>query len=189
MRAAIAVIALAACGSASAKDPAFNFTPAQFMAMYNNRIVDHASDDSILSIQKGSGDAEAKLGQAAFQRGVKMMKDMDLMNGRVTMDIRIIFALDAAGHVTIITIEGTRGDPINMMRTIGVVGAVYEILNPGWTEDTERTFLVPLGLMRGDADPTIGQPMGNFSKGGAFTCNSQPSGKTLAFGCFIVPRS
>jgi hypothetical protein len=176
-------------GAGPASAPSFTFTPAQFMAMYNDHLPKDGSDDRILSIKQVGGQLRAVLGDTYFQRGVQELKKMDLANGKFTMGIRIVLATNKQGFVEQIAVSGLRSDPVNMMRTVGVIGSVYEILNPGYTDKSEQEFLVPLGLMRGDNDPAINQPASNFSKGAAFTCVTQHSGISMRFGCAIEPRS
>jgi len=63
------------------------------------------------------------------------------------------------------------------------------MLNPGLDEKAGTDFLATLGLMRGDDDPSIGQRVSAFNRGGAFQCLSMPSGQTTGVGCAVEPRS
>jgi hypothetical protein len=174
---------------ASAANPTFPFTVEQFRAAFNEQALKDEVD-VIRSAQPGAGEVVFRFDDAKFQRGVKLMKDMDLMNGKVIYNAKLIVNFEQkTRRVTGIIISGTRADPINMLRTVSAIGAIYVILNPGATDKQTTDFTSDLGLLRGDDSPTIGIPMSNFSKGGAFTCNNQDSSVSVVFGCFVVPRS
>jgi hypothetical protein len=189
MRKMLGFAALVASMTCGAGEPTFTFTPAQFMAMYNAHLPKDGSDDRILSIKQVGPQLRAILDDANFQRGVQALKQMNLANGKFTMGIRIVLSTNKQGLIEQIAVSGLRSDPVNMMRTVGVIGSIYEILNPGYTDQSEQEFLAPLGLMRGDDDPTINQPASNFSKGAAFACVTQHSSISMRFGCAIEPRS
>jgi hypothetical protein len=184
--AAIQVFAAFSSGHAAEQTPAFPFTPEQFMSMYNAHLGD--GDDRIVSIKKSTTEARAILSDKNFQAGILELKKMDVVNGNFPMNIKILMPTNKNGLVASIIISGTRSDPANMMRTAGAIMSVYEILNPGVKEKEATAFTFSLGLMRGDADPTIGTPIVQLSKGAQFTCNNQDSNVSTVFGCAISPR-
>lgn len=91
--------------------------------------------------------------------------------------------------MTKIAVAGDRSDPVNLIRFNGAVGIVNSMLNPDLDEKANTDFLATLGLMRGDDDPSIGQPVSSFNRGGAFQCVSMPSDQTTGVGCVVEPRS
>lgn len=171
-----------------ATEAAFPFETAQFQTLFNQR-ADAGGIDRIIALKPSGNDVVASLSDNQFQAGIAELKKMDVANGRFVFHLKIILTVNREKKVTQIIVEGSRSDPVNMLRTVGAVGAIYELLNPGAPQKSEDEFLAGLGLLRGDTDPTIGQPVSNFSKGGAFTCNSQSSDVSDAFGCVVVPRS
>jgi hypothetical protein len=186
---AIAVaIASTTCMSVGADEPAFPFTPTQFVARFNDRARINKLD-IIRALRRVGSDFVSSMADTEFQNGIRQLKQLDLANGQFTYRVRIVLSTNAAGLVTKIIVTGVRSDPVNQFRTMGAVGAVYELLNPGVPQTEEDNFLVSLGLARGDDDPTIGEPQTNFSKGGAFTCNNRPSQVSEQIGCLIIPRS
>lgn len=170
-------------------DPTFNFTVPQFRTLFNEQAVKDEMDVIRAAITTPS-EVEFKFEDSKFQRGVKLLKDMDVMNGKVTYLATMVVTVDKkSGFIKTIIVGGVRDDPINLFRTISLVGVIYEILNPSASEKAKTDFMAQLGLLRGDDDATIGQPMSSFSKGGAFSCNNQNSEVSPAFGCLIAPRS
>ncbi|WP_436197259.1 hypothetical protein [Paraburkholderia hospita] len=129
------------------------------------------------------------LSDKQFQRGIAEMKKLDLANGRFQSKLGIRLFTDSKGNVTKIAVVGDRSDPVNLVRFIGSVGLVNSMLNPGLDEKTNTDFLATLGLMRGDDDPTIGQPVSSFNRGGAYRCVSMPSDQMTGVGCVVEPRS
>lgn len=168
-------------------EPSFSFTPEQLMALYNGHTAE--GDDRVVTVKKANEHVRLVMDDKYFKIGIAKMKDMDIVNGKFTMDINITMTLDRKGFVKTIAVFGTRGDPVNLFRTIGSITILYEILNPGVPPETANNFMMALGLMRGDSDPTINTPITKLSKGGVFTCNNQDSDTSIKFGCVIIPRS
>lgn len=186
----IALLLIAAAfGARADDDPSYAFTPAQLIDMYNARLPKDGNDDKILRVQKVGSRTRLILDDTYFKIGVETLKKMDIANGKYQMRIKIETNVDAKGMVQVIGISSYRGDPINMMRGIGVIWAMYEALNPQASDKDADQFIDSLHLLRGDTDPTINTPVTQLSKGGMFTCNNQDSGTSLVFGCVIVPRS
>lgn len=183
-------IAFALCFAAfpSLSEPSFSFNPEQIMEMFNAHLQEDANEDRIVSIKKTKSDADLILGDYYFKIGLVELKKMDLVNGRLDMRIKILTPLDAKGFVQTIIIRSTRGDPLNLFRGLGVITNFYQILNPQASGKESDAFIASLGLMRGDDDPTTGQPVSQLSKGAAFTCNTQQSAISTVFGCVISPR-
>lgn len=158
------------------------------METFNAHLQKDANEDRIVSIKKIKGSADLILGDYYFKIGVAEFKKMDIVNGRLDMRIKILATLNAQGLVETITIRSTRADPLNLFRGMGVITNFYEILNPQASSKESAAFIASLGLMRGDDDPTTGQPIGQLSKGAAFTCNTQQSAISTIFGCVLSPR-
>ncbi|SIT42224.1 hypothetical protein BN2475_340164 [Paraburkholderia ribeironis] len=117
------------------------------------------------------------------------MKKLDLANGRFASKLALQLSISSAGKVSVIKVMGNRSDPVNLMRFVGAVGLINNMLNPGQDEKTNLDFLTSLNLMRGDDDPSIGQPVASFNRGGAFACVSMPSEQSTSVGCVVAPRS
>lgn len=145
--------------------------------------------DTIKRVSKAKDGLAVTLNDEQFQRAIAEMKKLDLANGRFQSKIAMRLSTDSTGKVTKIAVVGDRSDPVNLMRFIGAVGIVDSILNPTQDEKANTDFLATLGLMRGDDDPSIGQPVSSFNRGGAFQCVSMPSAQTTGVGCLIEPRS
>lgn len=178
------------CGASRAAEQtgAFPWNATEFARLFNQQAQQEQIDPIVKAIHS-PGEVEFKFGDAKFQEGVKVMKDMDLLNGKFSNHALLIVGVNAGGLVTMITVGGQRTDPVNMFRTLSLVGAVYSVLNPRSSADQVSEFVAGLGLMRGDDDPSIGRPVTNLSKGGAFTCNNRHSSASVHFGCAVVPRS
>lgn len=163
-------------------------SPETFRKLYDE-LAQANGDDTIKRMSKTKDGVAVVLSDTQFQRGVAEMKKLDLANGRFKSKLGIRLSIDSKGGVTKITVVGDRSDPINLMRFIGAVGVVNTMLNPGLDEKANTDFLATLGLMRGDDDPSVGQPVSSFNHGGAFQCVSMPSDQTTGVGCVVEPRS
>lgn len=163
-------------------------TPDRFRKRYDV-LAKADGGDTIKRMTKAKDGLAVTLNDEQFQRAIAEMKKLDLANGRFQSKIAIRLATDGAGKVTKIAVVGDRSDPVNLMRFIGAVGVINSMLNPAQDEKANTDFLATHDLMRGDDDPSIGQPVSSFNRGGAFQCVSMPSDKTTGVGCVIEPRS
>jgi hypothetical protein len=166
----------------------WSFTIEQFKNEYNQQAVKDEGY-TIKSIKYDEGSWLLTLNNTKFQKGVAEMKNLDLMNGKFTLETYILLTIEKNKKVKSIIISGDRSDPVNLSSLIDTVGTVIKVLNPAMSQDEVTSFLVSLGLMRGDDDPTIGEPITQLNKGGAFTCNNQLHDTSTVVGCWIVPRS
>ncbi len=146
-------------------------------------------DDTIRRMSKTKDGIAVTLNDERFQRGIAELKKLDLANGHFESHLGIHLYVDGAGKVIRIGLTGDRSDPVNLMRFVGAVGIVNNMLNPGLDEKANTDFLASLSLMRGDADASVGQPVSAFNHGGAFACISMPSEQTTGVGCVVMPRS
>ncbi|PRY04400.1 hypothetical protein B0G73_11276 [Paraburkholderia sp. BL25I1N1] len=95
----------------------------------------------------------------------------------------------ARGNVTKIAVVGDRSDPANLVGFVGAAAVVNSMLNLGIDAKANTDFLATLGLMGGGDDPSVGQSVSSFNRGGAFQCVSMPSEQTIGVGCVVEPRS
>lgn len=166
-------------------EAAYSFTPQEFIANYNARA--QHGDDRLTGSKRAGNMVTLVMDDMYFQQGIQRAKELDLANGRYTMDIKIMMKVDKDDHVTSIGLTGTRNDMVNMMRTIGAISLTYDVLNPQSSRKDSDAFISTLGLMRGDNSPDGGAPITQLSKGGVFTCVNQAG--NIKFGCVIEPRS
>ncbi len=145
--------------------------------------------DVIKRMSKTKDGIAVTLSDEQFQRGIAELKKLNLANGKFKSKLSLVLSTNSSGNVTKIAIMGDRSDPINLMRFVGAVGLVNSMLNRDQDEKANTDFLATLGLMRGDDDPTIGQLVSSFNRGGAFQCLSMPSGQTTIVGCAVERRS
>lgn len=145
--------------------------------------------DTIKQMNRAKDGVAVTLHDEQFQRAIAEMKKLDLVKGRFQSKIAIRLTTDNIGRVTKIAVVGDRSDPVNLMRFIGAVGVVDSMLNPAQDEKANTDFLATLGLMRGDDDPSIGQPVSSINQGGVFHCVSMRSDQTTGVGCVVEPQS
>jgi hypothetical protein len=175
----------------AADDSTFNFTAQQFVTLYNGRTAmcddktlfnDQNCVDKIKSIRVVADQAILSMDDSNFQVVVREFKRLGLVEGEIAFNAKIRLRLAKNGLVKSISIAGSPRDLVNWCSTVGMVTPIYELLNPGFTAESEQQFLAPLG------HPTIGHPMTNVSAGRTFVCNVQRSRVSLEFGCVVVPH-
>lgn len=162
--------------------------PETFRKQYDE-LATAGGDDTIKRMSKTKDGIAVTLNDERFQRGIAELKKLDLANGHFESRLGIHLYVNGAGKVTKIGVVGDRSDPVNLMRFVGAVGVINNMLNPGLDDKANTDFLASLSLMRGDADASIGQPVSSFNHGGAFACISMPSEQATGVGCVVTPRS
>ena len=165
-----------------------DFEPETFRKQYDELAM-AGGDDTIRRMSKTKDGIEVTLNDERFQRGIAELKKLDLANGHFESQIGIHLYVNSANKITRIGVVGDRSAPVNLMHFVGAVGMVNNILNPGSDKKANMDFLASLGLLRGDADASIGQPVSAFNHGGAFACISMPSEQTTSVACVVTPRS
>lgn len=170
-------------------EASFPFTVMQFREKFDRAAADEKID-TIKSITVDKTNTYlVTLNDAAFQKMVMAMKKIDAVNGPFEEKVHVLLTATSDGKVDTILIGGDRSDPMNMLLTISLVGNIIRILSPGITDDGVLDMVKDFGLMRGDSDPTIGEPVDIINKVAEFRCNNQPTEKSYAMGCLILPRS
>jgi hypothetical protein len=173
--------------SYAASTPTFDFTSTQFIEKINNQLRKDGAD--VTKTCHNDGDETACIfSDVHFQQSVVGMKKLNLINGAFALKDALSIT-ETDGKVSMIAIFGDRGDPVNIFHFVGLLGSSLAALNPSLTaeEITKETFA--LGVMRGDSDPTIGQPKMNIFDHAVVKCNNQNSDITTKIGCLFLPRS
>lgn len=92
-----------------------------------------------------------------------------------------------AGKVTRIGLSGSRETPMGLFHFVGQVGSAIKAVEPSVSQDQTTKMLKSLGLMRGDDDPTTGQPMEVKLSKARVVCLTQNSRITATVTCFFAP--
>jgi hypothetical protein len=127
---------------------------------------------------------------AGFQSTVANFKKLDLMNGRFKLKLRLDVDM-VGGKISLITLSGDRGDPVNLFQFIGTVENVMQIFDPavGKGEGESKKIADDLGLMRGDSADDIGKPRVAIEPYAEIDCLYQDSNATTHVECRFLPRS
>lgn len=127
---------------------------------------------------------------AGFQSSVAEFKKMDLLNGRFSLQLKLVVKIER-GSVSKVQLTGNRADPLNLMQFIGTTMNIMQLFEPNIVEGEGKTSALAnqLGLIRGDAAPSIGEPVTVIKPYAAITCIAAPSSLTTGVGCEWVPRS
>ena len=178
---------LAILVSSPAAAQSFPFTADEFLKRFN---ADLATDgiDTTRSCRQSRSDVECTFNDARFQDGLKAMKKLNLANGQFSQKKTLLITLEDK-KVAEIILSGDRSDPINLFHFIASVRSVIKAIDPSVSEDAIKTTVDGLGLMRGDSNKTIGNPVNQIEDYGAIKCNNQHSRVSTTVGCVFVPRS
>ena len=99
-----------------------------------------------------------------------------------------LFLIPAKGKLERVRLVGDRSDPMNLFNFGGTVANVIRALDPSITSKEAVQLAFDLGIMRGDADPTIGEEKLTIKPKFAATCISQASTISTKIDCKFVPR-
>ena len=139
--------------ASAADDSTFDFTAQQFVTLYNGRTAkcddktvfnDQGCVDKVKSIRVVADEATLSMDDSNFQVAVRELKRLGLVEGKIAFDAKLRLGLAKNGLVKSISITGSPRDLANWSSTLGMVALVYELLNPGFTEESEHQFLNPL---------------------------------------------
>ncbi len=182
----IAVAALLALLPVAAWGQAFDFTPAQFQERFNQQL--KADEGDMLRACRPEKAAIAcTFDDAKFQRSVQAFKDLNLANGRFELKSRVLVE-HARGKVTTIAVTGDRSSPMGLFHFVGQVGSLMRSFDPVLTSQQAAAKVSELGVMRGDADRTIGTPKLAIESYAAIECTSWPSSRSTTVECVFRPR-
>ena len=125
-----------------------------------------------------------------FQGTIAGLKKLDVLNGRFTLKMMLTVET-AGGKVSKVRLNGDRGDPVNLLQFSSTAANIMQLFEPGIVDGDGKSLALvkDLGLMRGDADPTIGQPIVTIKPYAAITCLAVLSSITTGQACEWVPRS
>lgn len=198
MRMTVVVGALAglAMGAGQAHAQVFDQSFEQFRAALDRRIRDDTlnksqADWSTTKQCRKAGNAyTCSFNDKGFQGTVAEFKKLDVMNGRFTLRMTLTVET-AGGKVSKVWLNGDRGDPVNLLQFSGTATNIMQLFEPGIVDGEGKSLALvkELGLMRGDADPTTGQPVVAIKPYAAVTCLTVPSSITTGEACEWVPRS
>ena len=195
MRVAAAVCVLTGlCGTAQAET--FDWTFDQFRKALDQRIRDDITDKSEANFSrtkdcKKTGNVyTCSFNDKGFQITVAGFKKLDLMSGRFTLKLTLTVET-TEGKVSKIRLNGDRNDPVNLLQYVGTVTNVMQLFEPKIVEGEGKSLALAkdLGVMRGDADPSIGSPVDIIKPYAAIRCLNVPTRITSGVACEWVPRS
>jgi hypothetical protein len=86
-------------------------------------------------------------------------------------------------------LEGDRGDPMNLFHFAGQLGSLLKTLNPSMSDNDIAKEALSLGVMRGDDDPSTGDPKIDILNFAEIRCNNQKSHVSTKIWCGFFPRS
>ena len=140
--------------------------------------------------RNANGSYTCNFHDAGFQSTVTNFKKLDLMNGRFTLKLKLDVET-VGGKVSLITLSGDRGDPVNLLQFIGTVENVMQTFDPkaGQPEGESKKIADDLGLMRGDNADDIGKLRTAIEPYAEIDCLYQNSNVTTHVECRFVPRS
>lgn len=194
--AGVVVMSLVTSLRARAETPTFNFTPDQFRKALDDRIREDTTDktrpdwSTVKTCHKSRTGYACAFNDAGFQSTITEFKKMDLANGRFSLKLSLTMEA-AEGKVSRITLDGDRGDPVNLMQWAGTVVNIMQTFDPNTGKGDGQMGAVAkeLGLMRGDAADDIGQPTTTIKPYAVIGCLSVPSQVSTHVRCEFIPRS
>ena len=164
----------------------FPFSVAEFRDLFAKQTV-RDNGDGIRSCTTKKASVVCTFHDRDFQKSVRAFKDMNLVNGR--FDLKEKLELEVSdGKVSRILMHGDRSTPMGLFHVIGQVGALMRTLHPDLSNEDVTASLRELNLMRGDSDPTIGQPMVVDEPWASIHCLQQHSQRSTTISCAFVPR-
>lgn len=196
MMAVVGALVVLAMGSGQAHAQVFDQSFEQFRAALDRKIRGDTTDKSVSDgnttkqCRKVGNVYTCSFNDKGFQRSIAEFKKLDLMNGRFTLKMTLTVETNG-GKVSSIRLNGDRSDPVNLLQFFGTATNIMQVFEPGIVDEDAKLLALDreLGLTRGDADPTTGQPMVVIKPYAAITCLVVPSSITTGQVCEWVPRS
>ena len=137
----------------AADDSTFDFTAQQFVTLYNGHTA-KCDDETVLynrncldrikSIRVAADQATLSMDDSNFQGVVREFKRLGLIEGKIALNAKFRLRIAKNGLVKSISIAGSPRDLVNWSNTLAMITLVYELLNPGFTEQSEQQFSAPL---------------------------------------------
>lgn len=183
-------------GAGQADAQVFDQSFEQFRAALDRKIRDDTTDKSASDwsttkqCRKAGNVYTCTFNDKGFQSTVAGFKKLDVMNGRFTLKMTLTVETNG-GKVSRVRLNGDRGDPVNLLQFSGTATNIMQLFEPGIVDGEGKSLALvkELGLMRGDADPTTGQPVVAIKPYAAITCLVVPSNITTGQACEWVSRS
>lgn len=180
------IAAHAYIGAANAQT--FDFTVTKLIDNFNNQLKLDGDDDTTKTCKKSALDTICIFNDTGFKKSVSGFKKLNLANGTFSLKEKL-FISELNGKVSMFIIEGDRGDPMNLFHFVGQLGSMLLTLNPSLTKDDVAKEVLSLGVMRGDDDPSTGQPETDILDFAEIRCTNQQSRVNTKIGCAFLPRS
>jgi len=185
-----------AVGAEQAGAQIFDQSFEQFRAALDHKIRDDTTDKSASDwsttkqCRKAGNVYTCSFNDKGFQSTIAGFKKLDIMNGRFTLKMTLTVQMDG-GKVSKVRLNGDRGDPVNLLQFSGTATNIMQLFEPGIVDGDGKSLALvkELGLTRGNADRTTGQPVVVIKPYAAITCLVVPSRITTGQACEWVPRS
>ena len=119
-RAAVAASFMVAM-AARAGTPTFTFTPDEFRKTLDSRIREDTTDktrpdwSTVKACRKSGTSYACTFNDAGFQSSVVEFNKLDMLNGRFSLKLHLTLET-VGGKVSRITLDGDRGDPVNLFQ-------------------------------------------------------------------------
>ena len=193
---ALCVWALMIGGISQVHAQAFDITFDQFRKEFDQKIRNDTPDkaqadwSTTKTCKKVGSIYNCIFNDKGFQSTVAEFKKLDMMNGKFTLKLMLTVET-SNGKVLKVRLNGDRNDPVNLLQFAGTATNVMQMFEPGIVEGEGKSlaFASELGVMRGDADPTAGQPKVVIKPYAAITCLMMPSAVSTGEACEWAPRS
>ena len=127
---------------------------------------------------------------AGFQSSISEFKKLDILNGKFTLKLTLLVNT-FNGKVSRITLQGDRGDPVNLFQFIGTVEDIIGTFDPeaGKAPGDSAKVTAELGLMRGDNADDINRARTTIKPYAVIGCMTKDSHRTTQVECEFIPRS
>ena len=174
---------------------AFSMTPEEFRNIFDNRARENTlnkndqESNTIRACRQTDNRQVCTFNDKGFQNSIQAFKKLNVLNSRFTQKLSLTLEI-ANGKVSKVFLEGDRGDPLNLIRFVGAVINIMQVLEPDVADSDGKSLALAteLGLMRGDNDPSIGSPAIMLKPYAAVGCLSLPSKIATAEFCQWEPR-
>lgn len=185
-----------AMGAGQAHAQVFDQSFEQFRAALDRKIRDDTTDKSASDwsttkqCRKAGNVYTCSFNDKGFQSSLAEFKKLNLMNGKFTLKMTLTVET-SGGRVSKVRLNGDRGDPVNLLQFSSTATNIMQLFEPGIVDGEGKSLALvkELGLMRGDADPTTGQPVVVIKPYAAIACLMVPSTIATGQACEWVPRS
>ena len=193
--AALVVTATLYAGPAQAAD-LFAMSFEDFRKAFDKRIREDTLDKAEVNFSttkqctKKGTTSTCTFNDKGFQSTVASFKKMDLVSGKFTLKLTLT-AETKDGKVSHIRLIGSRGDPVNIFQYVSTVMNIMQLFEPGIVDGEGKSLALvkQLGIMRGDADPSINEPVVNIEPYAVVECLNVHSNITSGVACNWTPRS